>query len=139
GFAPSSLCERWRLFAPSEDGRCAPALLQPLPHFVIVRAFRQTPPRGGLRRRGWPLHGAGLAGGPRHLKIMPMRSVHGQPDGDTAAVGAPAALGAPWAAVGRLLAHLLPPKGGLGQGPTPREPLPGEALHGVVVHQALFP
>jgi hypothetical protein len=67
-----------------------------------------------------------------------MRAVHREADGNPAALGAPAALRATLAVVGWGLAHLVPPKG-LGSWRVQREPLPVHALHGVIVHDALFP
>ena len=110
-----------------------------LPHLVRVIAFVQTPPLGSVVRGLGPLESDALEGRARQLAIIALGPIDCEAAGPPAAVGEPAALRAPVAAVGRILAHLFPPKRGLGQGAIHGEPFPVNALYGILFHEALCP
>src|SRR5262245_7077255 len=113
GFEPRLLLECLG-FVPTSTDVCREAkLLQEVPHLVVVVALIQTQPLRPLRGRVGPLYGDACNGGVHQLEIIPIRTVHGQPDGDAAAVGEQAALRTDLAAVGRILADLFPPQAGL--------------------------
>src|SRR5215831_5540587 len=126
GFEPGLLLERLSLLPPRTDMGGEPKLGQQRPHLIIVIAFGQTHPLRGVRRGVRPLHGDTLNGGSCHLEIIAIRPVHGQADGHARAVGKDTALGAAFAAIGRVLAHLFPPQGGLWSWPRPSPATPSQ-------------
>ena len=70
---------------------------------------------------------------------MAIGALHGESDRHATAFGEHAALGADLAAVGGILAHLFPPKGGFGHRAVHRQPRPVNPPQGVIVQQALSP
>jgi hypothetical protein len=98
---------------------------QQLSHLVI--ALVQMHPQGVVRGQLRPCHGETLDGLPSHLVIMAIRGPHGEAEQQVTTVGEPAALGANLAAVGRVLAYVFPPDGGLWSSPRPSRATPSQS------------
>jgi hypothetical protein len=128
-FAPHGLLERFGFFAPRTQGGGATQLRPEGPHRILVIALGQTPPLGSGCGGLAPFYCEALAGGTGPRASMPLGAVDREAARDAAAVGAAAALGAALATVRGLLAHLLPPRGGLASWPRPlpARPRPGPA------------
>src|SRR5215813_13777509 len=119
GFEANLVLQRVGLLAPCLDMSCEPKFVQQAPDLIVVIAFVQAHPLrslcGGLR----PLHRNTLDGLPSHLESIAIRPGHGEPDRYAAGVGEEAAFGTALPTVCGVLAHLLPPQGGLGSWPHP--------------------
>jgi hypothetical protein len=83
----------------------------------IVIAFVQAHPLRRVWGRLRPLDGNALDGLPCQLEVMAVGALHCEADRHAAAVGEYTALGAGFATVGGVLAHLFPPQAGLWSSP----------------------
>jgi hypothetical protein len=124
GFETRFVLEHFGFFAPRKDGGREAKLDEEVAHLVIVIAFVQTHPLGSVCGRSGPLDGNTLDGLPRQLEIIAIRSSDRKADGHPAAVGEETAFGADLAAVRGVLAHLFPPRAGLGSSPHPSRARP---------------
>ena len=139
GFAPGLLLERLGFCSPCADVGGAAKLGPAFPDRIIVIAFIPAHAVRCRGRRVGPRDGDTLAGGARPRAIIPLGAVDGEPEGYALALGAHAAFGARFPTSGGGLAPLFPPTRGFGHRPVHREPLPGNASQGVLVHEALCP
>ena len=128
GLETSLFFEGLCFFPAGPDMRREATRLQEVPDLVLVISFLQAQPLGPGGRRVWPLRSDALDGGTCHLEIIPIRAVHGQTKRYATPVGEDAACGAELAAVRGMLAHLLPPQGGLWSSPRPSPALPSPCL-----------
>jgi hypothetical protein len=107
------------VLTPGPAGGGAPPAGPQLAHVSNVRARVQAPALGRRGGRCRPRHRATLERRPGPRDGMPLGARDGHPQGDAAAVGEPAPLGPDLPAIGRMLAHRVPPPAGLGASPRP--------------------
>src|SRR5262245_38253139 len=126
GLVPCFTLDGVGFLAPCPDVGGEPKFRQQLPHLVIVIAFVQTHPLRLLQRRHRALDGDTGDGLLDHLEVIAVRTFHGEADRHAAAVGEHAPFGAELPAVGRILADLFPPRGGLWSSPRPWPAIPSQ-------------
>jgi hypothetical protein len=125
---PGVLLQRFGLFPPRSDVCGEPKFGEQAADLVIIIACVQAHPLGRGRGRCRPLDGDTLKSLPHPLEVMPMSPLHRKANGHAAARGEDAALGPDFPAIGRLLADLFPPQGGLWSWRHPSRAMPSPSL-----------
>ena len=118
---PQLLFQRLGFISPRTDMGGKAKLCQQPPDLLIVIAFVEAHPLGGLDGRIGPFDGDALNRLTRQLEVIAIGPRDGEANGHAVAIGEQAALRADFAAVGRVLPHLFPPQGVLWSW---RHPLP---------------
>src|SRR5215813_8321491 len=126
GFETGLLLEGLGFFPARPDVDSEAKLLQEISDLIIILAFIQAQSLRCLGGRGRPLGGDTFNRLARHFEVIAIRAVDGEPNRHALTVGEEAALGARCPASGGVLAHLLPPQGGLGLWPRPSPATPSQ-------------
>jgi hypothetical protein len=108
GFESSCALNRLSFLAPCANMSGETKLLQYLAHFIVVITFIQTHALRLLRGWLWALHRVAFDRLSHHFHIIPIGSVHGQPNWDPAGVRQQTSFNAGLSAVGRVLAGFFP-------------------------------
>src|SRR4029453_4615159 len=126
-FVAGCMRDRLSFLTPCPDVSGEPKRGQQLAHFIDVIAFVQTHPLWLLGSGRRPLDRDTDDGLLDHLEVIAVRALNGEADRHAAAVGEDTPFGADLPAVGRILAHLFPPRGGLWSSPRPWPATPSQS------------
>jgi hypothetical protein len=87
-----------------------PTFLADIAAFLIVVPLVQAPPLRRLRRWGWTFDHEAIERGAHPLHVMPVGTIHRQPQGHTGALGQQATLHPAFGTIGRSWPGVFPPR-----------------------------
>ena len=139
GFETNFLLQCLGFFPPCTNVGREAKLLQEVSHLIIVIAFLQTQPLRRVWGRGGPLYGDLSIVSRAILKSWRWAPSPARPMGPPRPSVRPLRLVPLLPRSVGFLPTFFPPEGRFGHRAVHREPLPINALQGLVVHQTLFP